>query len=309
MEEWVEKYRPRKLEDLVIPPDTMKKFKAYIDKGTFPNCTLPGIQGIGKTTLAKIVVRSIPNATYLFVDASVESGIEVVRGKVLSFVDAVGFGEIKFVILDEFDRFSVDAQKSLRGTIEKSIDDTRFIITTNSTAAILDPILSRCSPINLNPPVKGIFKRLLWILEQEKIEVDKEQRLEIANGIVKKHFPDIRAMVKHLEMCCIGGSFEMADFVSDEAVDIIATHISEIVDETMVQKNGNVRAAREYWLSQEPEFNKDYVSLSERMFGLMQTDAEMKIIADHLRWMSQPLDVEIQFTSMVMEIAKCRKSS
>jgi len=298
MEEWVEKYRPTTIDDLILSDKDLATFKQYISKGTFPNCTFYGNQGIGKTSLAKIIINSIPEATYLFINASAENGIDVIRHKVIEFTERVGFGGMKFVILDECNRLTKDAQESLRTPIEGCIDDTRFILTTNTLDAVIDPIQSRCIPLPLNPPIKKIFSRLLEILELEGIAITPQNKKQIIEKIIQKNYPDIRIMIKHLEMCCIDGEFKLVE-LDDTKVDSIVKFILDNVHD--------VRKCREHWIKNEVEFNKDYVELARHTFNIVQTAPQMEAVAEHLFRMSQVLDKEIQYTAMVIDLAKVMK--
>ena len=129
MEIWPAKYQPTKLNDLVLDDDLKSMFREYLNKETISNLLLHGRQGIGKTTLAKVIVREL-DATDLYINASAENGIDVVRNKITDFSQAVGLGgSLKIVILDEADGLTPAALHSLRNVIEECADDTRFIFT------------------------------------------------------------------------------------------------------------------------------------------------------------------------------------
>ncbi len=293
---WELKYRPTKLDDLVLAPETRQIFEEYLKKETFMNCTLYGQAGIGKTCLAELIQKAIPDSTRLFINASAENKIEVVRNKIKVFTERRGFGGLKFVILDEMNRMTTDAQESLRTLILNCIDDTRFILTTNRLDAVIEPIQSRCKPILIKHPVKEIYDRLIYILEAENIEYSDDDRTYIIESIIKKQYPDVRAMVKHAEMCSISGKFVPVEYV-------IENKVKEILDFVMKNKR-NVFACREKWIKNETEFNKDYTYLANKLFDMVTTAEEMEIIAEHLYRMSVVLDKEIQFTSMIIGLSK-----
>jgi len=293
MDEWVYKYRPKTLDDLIIKKETRDLFKSYLDKETFLNCTLYGKQGIGKTSVAEIVINTIPDCTYLFVNASDEGGINTIRDKVTEFTQFVGYSKTKVVVLDEVNGLSNKAQDALRTLIHTSIDDTRFILTTNYISKLIDPIQSRCIPINITPPPKDIFKRLLYILKEENIKYTKED-LEVGlKEIVKENYPDIRAMIKNLEICCqIDNMFIYRKYNKKES-------ITELIAFIKKNMSGQVKC-RKQWLEKQTEFDNDYQILAGEMYNSYSKNPEkMHIIAQYLRDMPNVLDQEIQFNDMI----------
>jgi DNA polymerase III delta prime subunit len=293
--EWVYKYEPKTLEDLIIDEENLKLFKNYLDKETFLNCTLYGKQGIGKTSVAKIVINTIPDCTHLFINASAENSVDTVRHKVHHFTQFVGYSQTKIVVLDEVNRMSKAAQDSLRTLIEECISDTRFILTTNYINELIEPLQSRCIPINLSPPKKEIFKRLIYILKNEGIKYTKDDGNIIMKDIIAPHYPDIRSMIKHLEISSITGEFKLANYDNKSKLDSLIADIKK--------KMNNINTCRQLWLDRQTDFDNDYEMLASRMYNSYSDDPEkMHIIAQYLREMPLVLDKEIQFCDMVYSL-------
>lgn len=293
--EWVDKYKPQTLDDLIIDEENLKLFKSYLDRETFLNCTLYGKQGIGKTSIAKIVINTIPDCTNLFINASAENSVDIVRHQIKHFTQFVGYSKTKIVILDEVNRMSKAAQDSLRTLIEECIGDTRFILTTNYINELIEPLQSRCIPINISPPKKEIFKRLIFILNSENIKYTKEDAEVIMKDIVVEHYPDIRSMIKHLEVSCITGEFKLGKFDNKNKLITLIEDIKKHM--------GNINTCRQLWINRQTDFDNDYEMLASQMYNTYTEEPEkMHIIAQYLREMPHVLDKEIQFCDMVYSL-------
>jgi len=154
---WIEKYRPKTLDDIILSDDTRNFILSCKDKKEIPNLLFSGIQGIGKTSLAKIIVNDILACQYLYINASDENGIDTIRNKVVGFSKTKSLdGNLKVIILDEVDGISLEAQKALRNTMEEYSFNTRFILTGNYKHKIINALISRCQELNLTPPLEGI---------------------------------------------------------------------------------------------------------------------------------------------------------
>ena len=148
---WCEKYRPSTLNEIVLDKNTKTYFNKVQEENNIPNVLFVGKPGIGKTSLAKIIVNSILKCQYLYINASDENGIDTIRTKVLNFAQTQSlFGNIKVIILDECDGLSIDAQKALRNSIEEYHDLTRFILTANYKHKIIPALQSRCQVFDIN---------------------------------------------------------------------------------------------------------------------------------------------------------------
>jgi DNA polymerase III delta prime subunit len=208
---WVEKYRPHKIEDCVLPDRIKNAFREYVNKGEIPNLLLSGPAGCGKTTAAMAMCDEI-GCNYLFINSSEERGIDVLRTKVVGYASTVSLtGGRKVIILDEADGLTPDTQDALRGVIEKFSDNCSFIFTCNFKAKIKDAIHSRCAVVDFTlksseKPTMAtkMFKRVNEILKIEGVEYDKQVLIKI----VEKYFPDYRRLLNELQRHAVSGNID-----------------------------------------------------------------------------------------------------
>jgi replication factor C small subunit len=202
---WVEKYRPKSVDGYVFKDDAHRKqINAWIKEGTIPHLLLSGAPGIGKTTLAKILINELDISDYdvLEVNASRETSIDFIRDKIIPFISMIPFGPFKVVLLDEADRLSQQAQDSLKGVIEEYSRFARFILTCNTPSRVLPPLHSRLQQMHFASVDQIEFTaRAATILVDEGIEFD----LDMLDTYVKVAYPDLRSCIKMLQSNSING--------------------------------------------------------------------------------------------------------
>ena len=188
---WVEKYRPTTMDTYIGNEHLRSKVSVYLESGDLPHLLLYGRAGTGKTTLAKLLVKNI-DCDYLYINASDENSVEVVRDKVKNFASTLGFAEMKVIILDECDYITPNAQAALRNLMETFSKNCRFILTCNYVERIIDPIQSRCQSFQIIPPDrKQVAQHLSNILDNESVKYDLDNIVTIVNG----GYPDIRRVI------------------------------------------------------------------------------------------------------------------
>jgi len=220
---WVEKYRPKTLEDLVGNKVLKEKLASFIKEQEIPNILLSGHFGTGKTSIGKILTKLI-DADVLYINAVDENNVDVVRVKIKDFIQTVSLNKWKIVFLDEFHRFSMPAQQMLRNVVETYSNSTRFIITTNYLEKIDGAMISRFQTFTVEPPNKlEVIKRLIYILEQEHITYNNEDLAKIVN----QYYPDIRNIIQTVQQNILnnvlqleGTSLMVTDFMKN-VVDIL----------------------------------------------------------------------------------------
>ena len=215
---WVEKYRPQKIDDCVLPESLKETFKQYVSQGELPHFLLSGTAGIGKTTIAKALCNEI-NADYIMINGSEESGIDTLRTKIKGFASTVSLTDSpKIIIIDEADYLQANStQPALRSFIEEFSANCRFIFTCNFKNRILEAIHSRCACIDFKIDAKDkqvllgqFFKRASQILKQENVEFDQK----VVAELITKHFPDYRRVLNELQRYSVSGKIDSGILVN-----------------------------------------------------------------------------------------------
>jgi replication factor C small subunit len=193
---WTEKYRPTKLDDYVGNEHLKTKVAGYLENDDIPHLLLFGRAGTGKTTLAKLIVKSI-DCDYMIINASDENNVEMVRTKVKNFASSMGFKKFKVIILDEFDYMSKEAQAILRNLMETFSAHCRFILTCNYVEKVIEPIQSRCQSFQIVPPTKkDVAIQMSKILKAENVEFDVKDLVPIIDA----SYPDIRKVINTCQL-------------------------------------------------------------------------------------------------------------
>ena len=200
---WVEKYRPKTIDDCILPPSLKGIFKGIVKSGDIPHLLLAGPAGVGKTTVARALCSEL-DATYIVINASDDRNIETLRVTVKQFASAISFdGKRRVVILDEADYLNPQTfQPALRGVMEEFSKNCSFILTCNYKNKLIEPIHSRCAVKDFRITkddrkgiIENIYKRVVKILESEKIEYEGK----VLANLVVKHFPDFRRILNELQ--------------------------------------------------------------------------------------------------------------
>ena len=211
---WVEKYRPKTIEECILPENIKKTFKDFLSKGEVPNLLLAGPAGCGKTTVAKALCAELGVDVYVINGSDEGRFLDTVRNNAKNFASTVSLtsdSKHKVIIIDEADNTTPNVQLLLRASIEEFSGNCRFIFTCNYKNKIIEPLHSRCAVVEFG--IKGrhkqeiaaaFFGRLIHILDQERIDADKKVLAELIN----KHFPDWRRVLNECQRYSVGGKID-----------------------------------------------------------------------------------------------------
>ena len=301
---WVEKYRPKVLDDLIVTHKNRTIIDCFVAKKEIPNILLVGSPGVGKTTLAKIVVNSILNCQYLYINASDENGIDTIRSKVTQFAQTMSLdGQIKVIILDECDGLSQDAQRALRNTMEEYAQMTRFILTANYGHRVIPALQSRCQSLDLTPPLDGCCDRIDYILLGEGVIVDDDQKKRLAK-FVKSNYPDFRKIINEVQKFCIDGNLQITNSSS-------CTEFTEQI--WLLISNGHVLKLRKHIIENEEKFGSDYQVLMKTLFNYIDSSSKIPsnkkkmylvVIAEALYRSAFVADQEINCYSCLIQLSE-----
>ncbi len=228
---WVEEYRPKTIDDCILPQSLKTLFTSFIEKGELSNLLFSGTAGIGKTTVAKALCEQL-NCDWIMINGSEEGGIDVLRNKIKNFASTVSLsGGKKVVILDEADYLNPQStQPALRGFIEEFHKNCRFILTCNFKNRIIEPLHSRFSNIefkiaNKDKPklASKLFERATYILKEQNVDFEEKVLAEL----IKKHFPDFRKLINELQRYSVAGTIDAGILVnvSDENLKTLVSHL------------------------------------------------------------------------------------
>ncbi len=300
----VEKYRPKTLNDIVLSKDDRLFFESLKSKQDIPHLLFAGVQGSGKTSLAKIIVTEILDCQYLYLNASDENGIDTIRGKISGFAKTKSVdGKTKVVLLDEGDQISLDAQKALRNIIEEYASNTRFIITCNYLFKIIPALQSRTQIFNLIPPIEGVVYRIKQILQNEDILLEENQKPLLLEHI-RKNLPDIRRIINDIQKFTISGKLCIKGEGDSQ---VFSNHLLD-----KIFNKQNIFEIRKYVIENEKQFFSDYKLLLKHLFECVfnrQIEQQLKIeilsrIAKGLESDCIVIDKEINCFSVLLDVYK-----
>jgi DNA polymerase III delta prime subunit len=220
---WVEKYRPKTIEETILPVDLKKTFQQFVDQKNIPNLILAGSAGVGKTTVARAMLEQL-GCDYIIINSSMNRGIDVLRTDITDFASTMSFsGGRKYVILDEADYLGNNTQPALRNFMEEFSANCGFILTCNFKNKIIDPLHSRCSVIDFKISKKDMaklagqfFKRVQTILDTENVKYD----VAVVAEVIKKYFPDWRRVINELQRYSATGAIDSGILANIEGASI-----------------------------------------------------------------------------------------
>jgi DNA polymerase III delta prime subunit len=199
---WTEAYRPKTIEDCILPERLKKPFQEYVNNKTIPNLLLSGGAGVGKTTVAKAMCEEI-GCDYMIINGSDDNGVDIVRYKIKNYASSMSLaGGRKVIIIDEADYLTPNAQAAFRNAIEEFASNCSFIFTCNYKNKLIEPLHSRCAVVDFQlknaekaTMASQFMKRIEFVLNTEKVEFEKA----VVAEMVKKHFPDFRRVINEIQ--------------------------------------------------------------------------------------------------------------
>ena len=299
---WVEEYRPKTIEDCILPDSLKTLFTSFIKKGELSNMLFSGTPGIGKTTVAKALCEEL-NCDWIMINGSEEGGIDVLRNKIKNFASTVSLsGGKKVVILDEADYLNPQStQPALRGFVEEFHKNCRFILTCNFKNRIIEPLHSRFSNIEfkVNPKDKPklasrLFERAIFILKEKNISYEDKVLVEL----ITKHFPDFRKLINELQRYSVSGSIDAGILVnvSDENLKTLVSHL----------KNKEFSDMRKWVVN---NLDNDPVKIFRKIYDTLYSNLEpstiphaVLIIADYQYKSAFVADQEINLVACLTEL-------
>ena len=304
---WVEKYRPQTITDAILPFELKQTFQQFVDNQNCPNLLLSGSAGCGKTTVAKAMLEEL-GCTYMMINGSEESGIDVLRNKIKNFASTVSLsGGPKVVILDEADYISAESvQPALRNFIEEFSSNCRFIFTCNYKNRIIAPLHSRCTVIDFSIPnqeksvlAMGALDRLKHICETETIEYDEKVLVEL----IMKFFPDFRRCINEVQRYGASGVIDSG---------LLATLSEEKLTPLIDMMSDKNWSGMRKWVGQNSD--NDFNTLYRKVFNTLESRLDkasipacVLIIADYQYKAAFAMDSEINFTACLTEImSECK---
>ena len=307
---WVDKYKPKTLDEYVLDNDIKDYFKSMVKKSTLQNFSLVGCAGSGKTTLARVLCNEL-NAQVLFVPCATDGTVDVLRTKIQDFCNALSFeGQLKVIILDELDSASQNAtngfQQALRTLIEAAQDDTRFIACANYLQKLITPILSRLPVIPLKFNKKELLVHVKKILDNEEVKYSRDS-LKAFIDEAFQYYPDVRRIINYLQFCCSSGELvvKLNNVANDEKNEVIKS----IVDSIVAGKN--LLEIRRSYLAQKDKIS-DYVEAGSQLFNYVvdndivsSPDGILKM-TDILFYLNTVIDKESCFFGLVTAVSKWR---
>ena len=298
---WTETYRPKTIENCILPERLKKPFQEYVNQKNIPNLLLAGGAGVGKTTVAKAMCEEI-GCDYIVINGSDESGIDTFRNKIKNYASSMSLsGGRKVIIIDEADYLNPNStQPALRNAIEEFASNCSFIFTCNYKTRIIEPLHSRCAVIDFGMKngekasmATQFFKRIQSILQNEEVEFDNS----VVAELVKKHFPDFRRVINELQRYSQFGKIDTGVLaqIGDVAINEIVGYI----------KDKDFGAIRKWVGSSDVDANILFRKLYDALYDVLKPQSipqAVLIIADYQYKNAFVADPEINIVACLTEL-------
>lgn len=301
---WVEKWRPKTMAEYVFKDDAQRRQVAtWIKEGSIPHLLFSGSAGIGKTTLAKVLLNELGIESFdvLEINASRENNVDTIREKIVNFVQMIPFGPFKVVLLDEADYLTLNAQAVLRGVMETYSSTSRFILTCNYPNKIIPALHSRCQGFHVEKTDQTEFTaRVATILVTEGVEFD----LDTLDTYVKLTYPDLRKCINMVQQNVSEDSKLSSPTAGDDAASDYKIEMVELF------KKGKIREARTLLCGRiRPEEIEDVYTWMYQNLDLFgeteeQKDAALLIIKQGLCDHTLIADPEINLAACLVKLAR-----
>ena len=298
---WTEKYRPKTIEECILPERLKKPFQEYVNQKQIPNLLLAGGAGVGKTTVAKALCNEI-GCDYIVINGSDESGIDTFRNKIKGYASSMSFsGGRKVIIIDEADYLNPNStQPALRNAIEEFAGNCSFIFTCNYKNRIIEPLHSRCAVIEFNlkngenaKMATAFFKRIKTVLQSESIDFDDK----VVAELIKKHFPDFRRIINELQRYSQFGKIDTGILaqIGDVSIDEIIKFV----------KSKDFTSIRKWVATHEIDSTIFYRKIYDSLYDVMKPQSipqAVLILADYQYKAAFVADHEINTVACLTEI-------
>ena len=298
---WTEKYRPKTIDECILPERLKTPFQEYVNQKNIPNLLLSGGAGVGKTTVAKAMCNEI-GCDYIVINGSDESGIDVFRTKIKNYASSMSLsGGRKVIIIDEADYLNPNStQPALRNAIEEFAGNCSFIFTCNFKNRIIEPLHSRCAVIEFGlmngekaKMAGSFFKRIQSVLQSEKVDYDDAVIAEL----VKKHFPDFRRIINEMQRYSQFGKIDSGILVQMGDVEI--SNIVKFI------KDKDFGAIRKWVATTEIDAATLYRKLYDGLYDVLKPQSipqAVIIIADYQYKQAFVADPEINTVACLTEL-------
>ena len=299
---WVEKYRPKTIEDTILPLDLKATFQQFVDQQNIPNLILSGSAGVGKTTVARAMLEQL-GCDYIVINGSMNGNIDTLRNEILNFASSVSLsGGRKYVILDEADYLNANStQPALRNFMEEFSRNCGFILTCNFKNRIIEPLHSRCSVIDFKISKKDMAKLAMQFMKRVNVILNSESvkyESAVIAEVIQKHFPDWRRVLNELQRYSTTGAID-----SGILANMQTTSIKGLVD---LMKDKNYSEMRNWVnVNLDTDVNDLYRQFYDTAYDLLETSSIPMLVLTIAKYQYQgafAADPQINFMAFLTEV-------